>query len=140
MSTFTKYTDIKSLQDACKHQGIDHDKIVADLQGLLSYPEDLRGNMIGNALMLIVAKSINQLDNNYVPNWNDHNEWKYWPWFKIQASNQIPSGFGFSDTSYASTYARAYCGSRLCFRTSEIALYVAKTFIEIYKQIILIQG
>lgn len=139
MKQFNSYTDIASLQDACEHQGLDYEKIIAELHNQYSaFPEDLRSTLAADGEMLIVAKSINMLDGNYVPNWNDYNEYKRFPWFIVEASDEKPSGFGFSNTYCVNTYAHADLGSRLMFRDPKVALYVANTFQDIYKRKFLI--
>lgn len=66
------------------------------------------------------------------PNWNNSKEWKYFPWFEIKASKDKPAGFGFSYAGYAGWSADTNCGSRLCFKSSELAMYAGKQFEAIY--------
>lgn len=62
------------------------------------------------------------------PNWNDHNEWKYFPWFEIKASKKQPGGFGFSRSSYGVWRSITPCGSRLCLDTREKVAHLQKHF------------
>ena len=73
----------------------------------------------------IIAKALNE---GWYPNWNDTNEYKYYPWFK--ASPGV--GFSFSDYDFALT--RSTVGSRLCFKSRDLAEYAGKQFIDIYNQ------
>ena len=75
------------------------------------------------------------LRGDWVPNWNDSNERKWFPYFKWSAG----SGFGFSCSYYLCDHANATVGSRLCFPSEELANYFGKQFIEIHNQILNIQ-
>jgi hypothetical protein len=79
----------------------------------------------------IIIKAINQ---GWEPNWNDSNQKKWYPWFKMSS----PSGFGFSVTFYNFTHSGTYVGSRLCFESDEKCKYVATQFIDLYKQFLTI--
>lgn len=67
------------------------------------------------------------------PNWNDSNEWKYYPWCRVKASKDKPAGFGFSITDYDYDYSYTGVGSRLCFPSSTVAMEFFDTFTELYK-------
>lgn len=126
-----KYEDIKTVGDACKALGLDPEKAIPDFAG---YPEEDREAMIAHAELVIVLKALN-LDEDgkpYRPNWNNWNEPKYYAWFDVKASAEKPSGFGFSDSSYDHSGSFATVGSRLCSRSSAIALYAAKQFERLY--------
>ncbi|MBA4852039.1 hypothetical protein [Emticicia sp. BO119] len=59
------------------------------------------------------------------------NEYKYYPWFYAKGS---PSGFSYCGYVSVNDYSRV--GSRLTFKSREIAIYAGKQFIEIYNQYI----
>lgn len=126
------YTTIKSYEDACKKENIDPEK----LPDVLMIPEELRKTILSCYRLLIIFKAIN---NGWIPNWNDSNQRKYFPWFEIEASNEKPSGFGFSGSGCVSWYSGAGVGSRLCCDSSEKALYIANQFEKEYIDFILIQ-
>ena len=121
---------IKTFQDACIARGYDH-KLLPDVSKL---PKSLRDFTIANYKMAIICEAIND---GRKPNWNDHNECKYFAWFGIKASKAKPSGFGFSTTPDEIWSACTHAGSRFAFFSREDALYVGKQFKEIYKHIIL---
>jgi hypothetical protein len=73
----------------------------------------------------LIIKVINE---GWSPNWEDTNEKKWYPWFKVS------SGFGFSDSDYFCTSAGTNVGSRLCFSSEEKSDYVAQQFIDLYKE------
>jgi hypothetical protein len=68
------------------------------------------------------------------PDWSNWNERKYYPWFDLSSG----SGVGFSYVVYGHDGSVSLVGSRLVFPTSEIARYVGKTHLELYKDFMLI--
>lgn len=119
-----KITDrVKTCEDAANIVGISE-----NLKILLAY-DGVDKTMLGAqamAKLTIIAKALNE---GWEPNWEDSNEPKYVPYF-----DNYKSGFGFSCSYYGSWRAHAGCGSRLCFKTRELAEYAAKQFITEYNQ------
>lgn len=114
---------VKSYEDACKilgkdtYRGIPYDKPMNSTE---------RGiNAVSKLIIIIEA-----LNEGWEPNWNDYNEYKYYPWFEY--NNQ--SGFGFSNTGYDTTHTYTTVGSRLVFKTRALAEYAGKNFIDIYNE------
>lgn len=70
----------------------------------------------------LIARVLNE---GWEPNWNDNNEPKYFNWFNMD------NGFSFIDVG--SSYQVSIVSSRLCFKSSDLALYAAKQFFDIYK-------
>lgn len=62
----------------------------------------------------------------------DANVRRWYPWFEPNGS---PSSFAFRDSDSGFAFAFAGCGSRLCYKTRELAEYSAKQFIDIWKYI-----
>lgn len=62
----------------------------------------------------------------------DANVRRWYPWFEPNGS---PSSFAFDGSPYVIAYATAGSGSRLCYKTRELAEYSAKQFIDIWKDI-----
>lgn len=77
----------------------------------------------------IIVKAINQ---DWVPDWKDRSQYKYFPWFEIDKAGCCCLAVDFSASV---VYVSA--GSRLCFESSEKAKYAAEQFIDIYKQFFL---
>jgi len=126
------FKEIKTYEDACKHLNINPD----DLPDVSKLPDDFKSSTINYYKLCIIYKAIN---NGWEANWNNYDEYKYFPWLEVEASASAPSGFGFSGSHYYSTYAYTTVGSRLCTDTSEKALYIARTFQNEYKEFFLIQ-
>jgi len=125
-----KMEKIKTFEDACKAL-----KLKTDLPDVSLLPEKHREAITAHYKLVIIAEALND---GWEPNWNDSNEWKYYAWFEVEADKKNPSGFGFSTTDFGVSFARTGVGSRLCFRTRELALYAAKQFKDLYKQYFLI--
>jgi hypothetical protein len=117
------YTDIKTFEDACKVLNLDATTVIPDFS---FFPESDKEAMIAHAKLVIIAKSIN---GDWVPNWNDWDQYKYYPWFTMGS----PSGGGFSYFGYDSWFTYSSVGSRLCFETREQSKYVGKQFEDLYK-------
>ena len=63
----------------------------------------------------------------------DTDQWKYFPWFIISKK----SGFGLSYGDVGNWYACTDVGSRLCFKSEELAEDAGNKFIEIYTQLLI---
>lgn len=113
---------IKSFEDACAHLGVDPQK----LPDVSMIPEDLRKPVIAAYKLMIVFRAIN---NGWIPDWSNHNQYKYYPWLPV-----LSSGFGFSSTNYTCDFSHSTVGSRLCTDSYEKALYIAKQFETEYKE------
>jgi len=74
----------------------------------------------------LIVKALNE---GWLPDWSNSNEYKYYPYFKIGS----PSGSGFSYCDYVVWPALSTVGSRLCFKSSELARYAGEQFEDIYK-------
>ena len=64
--------------------------------------------------------------------WNDSNQRKWYPWFRMSSG-----GFVFDDVGCDDSYAGAGGASRLCFPTEEMAEYAGRQFTEVYSRMIL---
>ncbi len=75
------------------------------LPGISKLPKKYQRFLIVTYQLVTVIEALNQESNGgkpWEPNWNDSNEYKYYPWFQINASDKNPSGFGFSYTVFGS--------------------------------------
>jgi len=119
------YRTIKTFEDACKKLGIDPSKL-PDVSGLL---EEFAKPIIAHYKLIIIYKAIN---NGWVPDWNNSDQHKYYPWFWV-----LSSGFGFSDSDFRYGRTATCVGSRLCTNTSEKAKYMASQFEAEYRDYLL---
>ena len=118
---FGKITDfIKTFADAWEYCGKPEIPTFAGEQKQIRYFQAIYQ-------MSIICKALNE---DWEADWDNADEPKYYPYFYMS-----PSGFAFDATTYVSTGARAGCGSRLRFRTSELARYAGEQFVDIWKAI-----
>ena len=114
-----KVTDrIMSVLDVLNDNGLSHEQFKKQSEGL---SED----EVAYKILKLLAKSLNE---GWQPNWNNTNEAKYYAWFEMGGS----SGFRFGGCAYWLSYSLV--GSRLCFKSRELAEHAGKNFTDVYKQ------
>lgn len=114
------YKEIKSFEDACKKENIDPEK----LPDVSMIPEEFRKPILAQYRKQVIFKAIN---NGWIPDWDNSNQYKYFPWFGV-----LSSGFGFRSSHSDCTDSFTDVGSRLCTDSSEKALYIAEQFEQEY--------
>ena len=112
---------IKTFGDACVACGTT-EKEFNNKFANLGLPKDT----IAYEKIKVIVKALN---GEWVPNWKDSNEYKYYPYFRMS-----PFGFGAVGCDRWGTVSLA--GSRLCFKNRELAEYAGKQFEDIYKNFI----
>ncbi len=124
-------SNIKTFEDACAALSINPEllPVVSEL------PEKHQKALTAHYKLIIIAEALNA---GWQPNWNDYNEYKYFPWLEVEATKEKPSGFGFSHTLTFFVFTVTGVGSRLCYRTRELARYAGKQFADLYKDYFLI--
>jgi hypothetical protein len=110
---------IKSYEEACNKLGMK--TAVPSFPGLSV--ED-RKAMQAHYKLAIIAKALNS---KWKPNWSDWNQNKYYPWFGFR-------GGRFVFDNVLCLYTSSDLGSRLCFRTRELAEYAGKQFEDLYHE------
>jgi len=108
---------IKTISDVVMDNG--WDSLEHFNQSYSNLEKDERAHL----LLKMIAKSLNE---GWRPNWDNSNEYKYYPYFDMR------SGFRFDD-AYDHWASGSNVGSRLCFKTRELAEYAGKTFESTYK-------
>ena len=99
VALYDNITDrVKSFEDACQVLGISTN--VPEVKGL---PRKHQKAIIANYKLIIIAEALNE---GWKPNWQDSDEYKYYPWFDM--SN--PAGVGCSYTY--NTAVVCACGYR----------------------------
>lgn len=135
---------VKTFKDACNELGIEHDKWVQDKKDL-----GLEADVIAYLKLRIIAAALNE---GWKPQFTT-DEYRYFPWFYLYtqseidemseeeksrvvvrsnngalASGGVASAYPYDDSSYTYTYI----GSRLAFKTRELAEYAGRQFVEIW--------
>jgi hypothetical protein len=87
---------------------------------------------VAHTKLSIIARAMNKLNNNgeeWVPDWTNSNQYKYYPWLEYKA------GSGFSSSLYVYGSTTTLVGSRLCFMTSDMAKHAGTQFNDLYNQL-----
>lgn len=114
---------VKSVKDAVNELGED-DVEVIELRKLEN--AGITGHLLNYQMAVVITKALNE---EWIPDWTNSNQYKYFPWFKMGSS----SGVGFSYGGCGSWCANSSVGSRLAFRSSDLAKYAGTEFTEIFK-------
>lgn len=135
---------VKTFKDACNELGIEHDKWVQDKKDL-----GLEADVIAYLKLRIIAAALNE---GWKPQFTT-DEYRYFPWFYLYTQSEIDEmseeeksrvvcrslvsasangGVAFAYTFSGSSYTHTYIGSRLAFKTRELAEYAGRQFVEIW--------
>lgn len=129
VALYDNITDrVKSFEDACQVLGISTN--VPEVKGL---PRKHQKAIIANYKLIVIAEALNE---GWKPNWQDSDEYKYYPWFDM--SN--PAGVGCSATSFTASNTAAKLGSRLCLKNRELAIYFGQTFTDLFNDSLLLNA
>ncbi len=124
------YKTIKTFEDACKALGIS-----ATVPTFDEAPEAHRKALIAHYKLIIIVQAVNE---GWQPNWSDNNERKYELWPDVVSDKSKPSGFGLSCYVYVYWRTTTLVGSRLCFKSSDVAKYTFEQFKYLYEDYLLI--
>lgn len=127
---YEEITDrVKTYEDACKVLGVEPiNEQNAKAQGF-------RSDEIARRKLETIAAALNE---GWKPDWNNTDQYKYYPYFYIQENAKGASaGLSCANASYAVALADAGIGSRLCFYASRLARYAGNQFTDLYEQILI---
>ena len=113
---------IKTLQDAIDELG-EQDEEVKFLR--LLEPIGKETHVYGRQEAVVIAKALQE---DWVADFSDSDQRKYTPYYEASSAG----GFVYHD--YASWGTDTHVGSRLCFKSRELAEYAGKQFIEIHNK------
>lgn len=118
---------IASFEQACEALNI-----ATTLPDVSALPEKHQKAIISHYKLIIIAQALNE---GWEPDWNNWEERKYYPWFDLENyDKENTSGFGFSYGGYGNSRTSTDVGSRLCFKSWELAKYAGEIFIDLYKE------
>lgn len=139
---------IKTFEDACNELGIEH-PFVRSYNLWKNYGEYNQLDVDAYLKLRIIAVALNE---GWEPQFTE-DEWRYFPWFVLYTQKEIDEmdeeqksrvvyrssvnasvngGVAFANTVYDSSRTYALIGSRLAFKSSELAKYAGEQFIEIW--------
>lgn len=128
---YEEITDrVKTYEDACKVLGVEPiNEQNAKAQGF-------RSDEIARRKLETIAAALNE---GWKPDWNNTDQYKYYPYFYIQenAKGKGSAVLSCADADRAAAATAAYIGSRLCFYASRLARYAGNQFTDLYEQILI---
>ena len=127
---YEEITDrVKTYEDACKVLGVEPiNEQNAKAQGF-------RSDEIARRKLETIAAALNE---GWKPDWNNTDQYKYYPYFYIQENaNGATAGLSCAYSDYTATFTIADIGSRLCFYASRLARYAGNQFTDLYEQILI---
>lgn len=146
---------VKTLEDAIAVLGEDHTLV----RQYHLYEQQMNGNeedmrdLTAFLKLRIITAALNQ---GWAPDWTNSNEWKYYPWFCLYTEDEyndldaddkerccrvVGRSYGSAGAGGGLVYANALSassnsstsgGSRLAFKTRELALYAGKQFVDLW--------
>jgi hypothetical protein len=117
-----KITDrVKTFEDACEVLDLEPDDVLHSAHS--PFLENHISSINAYCKLIVIAAALNQ---GWSPDWLNENQQKWYPYFNM-------SGFGFSHSDFDCWGSGANVGSRLCFKSSELAEYAGRQFLAIYK-------
>lgn len=110
-----KITDvIKTFEDALEYSSLTKEQFD------VLYGTSPQSQAFG--MLHLIAEALNE---GWKPNWDDDDQIKYYPWFDLS------DPFSFRSVDLISQGSAV--GSRLCFKSSDLAEYAGTQFLDIYK-------
>ena len=106
----------------------DRVKTFEDVLQILGESFNVRGGETADEIayrkLKLIARCLNE---GWTPDWNNSNQYKYYPWFYMNSVR----GFGLFVVTC--DYSASSVGSRLCFKTEALAKHAVNHFLDIYK-------
>lgn len=118
---FNSYSDIKTFDDACAAVGVDP-------VSFHNRNKHLSDDTYAYEQLKIISKALNGGSH---MDYEDTDEYKYYPWF-----NSVGSSSGFSYLVFDFDPSTSRVASRLTYKTSDIAKYAGTQFLDIYSKYI----
>lgn len=117
---------IKDFADVLSYHNISNDEFE-------KYCQNLSDDEIAYKQIKLIVAALNE---GWVPDWQDSDQYKYYPWFDMDDSS---SSGRFSFLCSVSQDSSSGVGSRLCFKSRELCEFAATTFLAFYKRFHVIQ-
>lgn len=129
---------IKSYEDACRELGCE--------------PRCFSGMSKDEVAYIKLKTIVHALNEGWVPDWGNLDQYKYWVWFNMPdlkdwysrvVARSCDSSITYGGVAYASAdgvsaVTNSNCGSRLAFRTRDLAIYCGNTFASLWAEYLLI--
>jgi hypothetical protein len=122
---------VKTIDDAKAILG--SDDLEVRILNILEKEMSTDNHVINYQRLVVIAKALNE---GWQPDWQNCKWDKWYAWFEMGSS----SGSGFAFDSADGRNAFSHAGSRLCFKSRELAEYAGKQFFENYKQFLILNN
>ena len=153
---------VKTFDDAVAELGAEHMFVKdweASYQGCENWEDDKDiADVIAFKKLRIICAALNE---GWTPQFTE-DEYRYYPYFRLYKQDEIEymdedqkkeliqlkgnynthgasAGFASAYSIYAPSYTNAHFGSRLCFKTRELAIYAGRQFADLYADFYLIR-
>lgn len=113
-------SEIKTLEEAINKLG-DKDEEVELLKTMQDV--NLPRHILAEQELVVIIKALNE---GWKVNFDDYNQYKYYPWF------YLGKNFRYYDCNYWNS--SSISSARLCLKSSELAIYAGKQFTKTYKE------
>lgn len=110
---------LKKWQDAFKAKGLNP----KELPDVSMIPAKYRKSVIAQYVLNVVVEFLND---GWIPDYTNHDQYKYEIWWKVEADKKHPSGFGLSLDGVDYWCTITIVGVHLCFKSRELAKYAAE--------------
>ena len=118
---------IKTFDDVIRELGDDPEEFKNAIS-IMEEPDE-----IAYVKLKLIAKALNE---GWTPDWSN-GEWdKWYPWFKMDDSS---SAGRFSFIVADAQLSGSAVGSRLCFKSKDLATYAGTQFLELYRELFVIE-
>jgi hypothetical protein len=125
----TEFTErINSVEDVLVSLGDTDAEVIIYKKLLELFGAD--AHIVNYQLATLIAKAYNE---GWEPDWSNGKWDKYFAWFYMGGSS------GFRYGGYASWYSTSGVGSRLCFKSAELAKDAGTKFVDVFKKFMIIQ-
>lgn len=121
---------ITTFTEACKVLNLDPEKVLPDVS---AFPPPHQAALTAAGKLFIIAEALNE---GWKPDWTN-DDYKYYPWFDLEKDeDNNPSGFRLD---YVDCHYSLSCvGSRLCFKSRELAEYAGTQFTDLYRDLMVL--
>lgn len=106
---------VTNMEEVCQVTGRDYNSFLKDLNSL-------EPHVAGYLEICAIAEALNE---GWVPDYSNPNQYKYYPWYKYQKGS---SGRGLSFDAHGYDRSSTFVGPRLVFKSADLVHYAVTTF------------
>lgn len=126
---------LETFEAACELLGYDAKEV---LPVVTKMPEALAKATTAATKLFVLSEAAWKAENKVI-DWNNDDQYKYYPWWDMEAyGDQVGSVPGFSYRDYGYDRSDSGVGSRLVFPSRDVVKYVAKQHYQLYHDMMVI--